>query len=275
MERTITDNFKWLSEDTANNWIIENSIIFDAAKFAFKTHPNMTPVEAHDIFKSLSGDNYSLSLFAKFCHALFGFLTDVVPKASVLAPTVSVYLRTPITDKAYEVFSSLYPGLRAIYSHDFKSVCEDVYYDRADSCIIPLESSSDGLLMPFRNMLLKYELKIAAVTRVTSAEDSVQSLALVTGGETDTSGNVLEAYLPGLTPKDFGALCEAVSEINCDIIRVTSIESLEDGLYDHHICFSSNRNLLSVLKYFLSGKYPAHIILGQYKNQLSKGNSRK
>ncbi len=273
--QTVRDNFSWLSENKDSNRHIENAIIYEAAKLAYENEKITTPTEAHEFFVSVSGENYTLSLFTKFCKELSQISKSEDNETSSLSPAITVYVRNPLTDKAYEVFAREYQGLRAIYSHDFKSACEDVYYDRADSCIMPLESSSDGLLMPFRSMLIKYELKIAAVTKVISGEDAVQSLALVTGGETNTRGNVLEAYLPSVKQKDFIPLCTAVNEIGCDIIRVTTTESLESDHFDHHICFTSDSNSLSVLKYFLNGKYPAHIILGQYKNQFTKGISRK
>lgn len=273
--KTISDNITWLSENNKILRDIENNVIHEAAKFALDGKQYISATEAHEVFLSLCGENYTLSLFAEFCEALTHISVAESTETQKLSPVSTVYVRNQLTDKAYETFANNYNGLRAYYSHDFKSACEDVYYDRSDSCIMPLENSSDGLLMPFRNMLIKYELKIAAVTEVLSGEDSVQSLALVTGRDIDTDGNVLEAYLPAVRQHELISLGAAVKQIGCDIVRVTSVKSLEESLYDYHICFTSDRNSLYILKYFLNGKYPAHIILGQYKNQLTKGISRK
>ncbi|MBR6808465.1 MAG: hypothetical protein IKM46_08840 [Clostridia bacterium] len=265
-EHVIRDNFGWLRESVNDHRQIEGAVINKAVKLVLCDKPSLTPMESHEIFKSLSGEFYSLPLFARFCAELTRSLKIIDENAQNLSPRLTVYIRNQLADKAFDVFSRQFHGLRAIYSHDFKSACEDVYYDRADSCILPLESSADGLLMPFRSMLMKYELKIAAVTKVSTGEGSVQSIALVTGGTVDSFGNVLEAYLPSVTQNDLLSLCIAVSEIGCNIVRITSVKSPMKDLYDHHISFTSDSNSLSVLKYFLNGKYPAHVILGQYKN---------
>ena len=269
--KTVIDNFRYAETEKKLTESISNGVVSEAAKLVTVEKMYITPQEAREIFTVFSGGRFDMESFAKFCSEIMSLDSVCHSDSSDLSVTNTVYLRNPLTDKAYETFSTRFTPLRAAYSHDFKSSCEDVYYDRADSCILPLENSSYGLLMPFRNMLIKYELKLAAVTNITSNEDDQQSLALVTGGEVDTDGNVLEAYVPSLDINLFPSLIEAAKSINCEVTRVTSVKSKNEGMYDHHICFTADSSSLSVLQYFLSAVSPAHIILGQYKNLISKG----
>jgi len=264
--KIIIDNFRYAENEKKLSESISDGVVNEAAKLATVENSHITPQEALEIFTGFSDSEFDMKSFAKFCCEIMSVDPDCSRDVSDLSVTNTVYLRNPLTDKAYESFSKRFTPLRAAYSHDFKSSCEDVYYDRADSCILPLENSYDGLLMPFRNMLIKYELKLAAVTNITSGEDDRQSLALVTGNMVDTDGNVLEAYIPALDITLFPSLIEAAKILNCEVMRVTSVKSKNESTYDHHICFTANTRSLSVLQYFLSAVSPAHIILGQYKN---------
>lgn len=83
------------------------------------------------------------------------------------------YLRNTYTDAAFESFSHVLRGAVGTYYSDFPGVCEALYYDRATSCILPLENSSDGKLLRFYSLLIKYDLRIAYVTSVTAADTDV------------------------------------------------------------------------------------------------------
>ncbi len=89
------------------------------------------------------------------------------------------YFRSSYSDSAYLRFSEVVPDLRADYASSFAAVCEDVYYDRADFCILPLENSTDGTLLGFRNMILRHGLKIVATVDVSSGESQSTRFALL------------------------------------------------------------------------------------------------
>lgn len=262
--KTIADNLNWIrSENTLYDSVI-SGILRDTAVSILNENESISPQQAYDTFSSVSGGSFDLVIFARLCKEILSCRNKQNNESDLILKN-TVYLRNPLTDRAYEAFNQRFPGLRAIYSHDFKSSCEDVYYDRADSCILPLESSQEGLLMPFRAMLIKYELKVAAVTKIMSSEESLKSFALVTGVTVDSHGDVLEVYVPGLKPNEFSKLLEASAVIGSEVLRINTVQSSQIGLYDHHICFSADSNSLFVIKFLLSAVYPAYIILGQYK----------
>ena len=75
------------------------------------------------------------------------------------------YLRNAYADRAFRRFCEQLGELSVVYCTDFESVCEEVYYGRADMCILPLDSSRDAKLIGFVRLVDKYELKNHPVLR--------------------------------------------------------------------------------------------------------------
>lgn len=73
------------------------------------------------------------------------------------------YLKNSYNDIAYMQFSSLFNSPRAAYFGSVTDVCESVYNDMCEYCILPVETSTDGKLLSFYEMILKYNFKISAV----------------------------------------------------------------------------------------------------------------
>lgn len=88
------------------------------------------------------------------------------------------YVKNPYADKAYLTFASEMENAIAKYCDDFSLACEDVYYGRSTYCILPLSENTSGRLMGFKNLALKYELKIAAITEV-EWQSETRSFALM------------------------------------------------------------------------------------------------
>lgn len=68
------------------------------------------------------------------------------------------YVRNYYSDTAYRVFSHHIKGAGVVYPGSFSAVCEEVYYNRAEYCILPYETSDEGVLPGFRMLIDKYEL---------------------------------------------------------------------------------------------------------------------
>ncbi len=83
------------------------------------------------------------------------------------------YLRNAYADRAFRRFCEQLGELSVVYCTDFESVCEEVYYGRADMCILPLDSSRDAKLIGFVRLVDKYELKIILSCGITSPDQSV------------------------------------------------------------------------------------------------------
>lgn len=83
------------------------------------------------------------------------------------------YLRNSYADTAFRIFSEVVGTPSVSYQSDFSAVCEEVYYNRADMCILPLDSSRDAKLIGFCRLIDKYELKIVLACDVASADGGV------------------------------------------------------------------------------------------------------
>ena len=90
-----------------------------------------------------------------------------------------VYLKNSLSDIAYKNFSLTLKDARVSYEESFTAVCEEVYYGRAPYCILPIETSEDGRLSGFGNMIRKYELKIVLSCTVESANGKMTKFALL------------------------------------------------------------------------------------------------
>ncbi len=73
------------------------------------------------------------------------------------------YLKNSYNDAAYLQFANLLNSPRAAYYDSIANVCESVYNGTCEYCILPLETSNDGKLSSFYDLILKYGFKICAV----------------------------------------------------------------------------------------------------------------
>jgi hypothetical protein len=68
------------------------------------------------------------------------------------------YVKNPIADEAYRIFSTVLDAPTVTYAQSFVSACEDVYYGRVPFCILPYENTEQGTLTGFMRLTGKYEL---------------------------------------------------------------------------------------------------------------------
>ncbi len=81
------------------------------------------------------------------------------------------YLKNSYNDNVYMQFSALFSSPRAAYFESVTDVCESVYNENCEYCILPIETSSDGKLTAFYEIILKYGFKITAVYDLSHSEN--------------------------------------------------------------------------------------------------------
>lgn len=91
----------------------------------------------------------------------------------------TAYLRGMFTDLAYRRFAEALPDLTCAYYDDSGAAAEEVYYGRARFCILPVESSADGLISTFRAVITRYDLKISLVCPIPTGESAYTVFALL------------------------------------------------------------------------------------------------
>lgn len=194
------------------------------------------PTSAREVFRTVFGDSFSISDYASFCRALLEDKTDP-PLAESLLPDFTplgeeykegrtAYLSNPYSERAFDHFSAYIPQMTANRHPSFSAVCEEVYYDRSQYCILPLSSSEDGTLLSFSRMMLKYELKIHSVCDIISPDnDTIVRFALLRRGIVPRIPDSGFAEIRFLLPEDIkpGAFFAACEKTGAEIERIRTV----------------------------------------------------
>lgn len=271
--KTIAKNLRWLTaaEDEFNN--IRAGIMHSlsqAVKAEYDFFP--APTEIWDIYSEVSEGRPRAAEFASLVSdicSLYGISEDGASKGEQrLSPGTVSYVKNPVNDKAYRLLShrlmSQRQELTASYTADFKGACEDVYYDRAKYCLLPLENSSDGLLYAFRRLADKYELTIVAAVNIETGDEEQTTAALLSSEEFG-GGDTYEIAVPSDTPWSIGELGEALSLLDASTSRINYIPSHHrDGDYDAHLCIKYDGDP-TPLRLFFTSAYPTCTYYGSYK----------
>lgn len=203
---------------------------------------------------------------------------DTAPDLEVRAPRTSgeriAYLRNTYTDIAYERFAHALHHAGCTYYSDFPGVCEALYYDHATACILPMENSQDGKLLRFYSLLMKYDLRIAAVTSVTAEDTDVTTrYALLRKAVTvpHPEEEYLGLYLECRTALDedlpLGSILGAAAAYRMTLVRVDTVPTLyeEDDriTYDLILRAEEDADIAAMLTYFYL-MVPGFTLLGLY-----------
>ncbi len=89
------------------------------------------------------------------------------------------YQRSSYADTAYLQFAKQLALPRAHYAHSFQEACEAVFNGLCEYCILPIESSSEGLLNSFSRLIDRYRLKIAATCDILADASRTTRFALL------------------------------------------------------------------------------------------------
>ena len=130
------------------------------------------PLAHHSDGQHISGMEKCLGVYQKLLlyHFLFqktgnyGVMTSHSPRN--LPPSAQgriAYMKSTLASKAYIRFASEVEGCRATDAHSFVDACEEVQNGLCEYCILPLRTSTDGQLMSFYRLIIKYRLQIVAV----------------------------------------------------------------------------------------------------------------
>lgn len=169
-----------------------------------------------------------------------------------------IYQRNSYADNAYLCFSSHISSARAVYTHSFSAVCEEVSHGNCEYCILPLESSAEGTLNSFARLIDRYDLKIAATCDVPTADATrVTRFALLrrsilSPASFDAKELFFEFTAPLSQSPGVAALLSAASCCGLTLCRFDSrLRQTEDAAYPiaHIVLQVANGDLASFLLY--------------------------
>ncbi len=185
------------------------------------------------------------------------------------------YFRNAYADAAFRIFSEVIENPAVVYASDFSAVCEEVYYGRADMCMLPLDSSRDAKLISFYRLIDKYELSPIFSCDVTTPDGSVttryallkKSAALPKKEAAKKCDRFFFEF--SLIPDNGGALCEVLfAAVKCGLTlyKVDSIPlSYNESEFSCDVILEvGDREGLEAFVLFLALAVPQYEPLGYY-----------
>lgn len=180
-------------------------------------------------------------------------------------------VRNRYNELAFSCFSKVITRPKEVFSASFAAACEDVYDNRSEFCILPIENSQSGRLFGFYSMLDRYELRICAVCEP-EADDNAEGNAKYA---------LVGRAIPDRVPKnsrwcfEFSVISDSGSALS-DIsgvayifgARLIKIDSLpveyDSGLQKYYFTFSLPETNISAFDLFLTEEYARYTTVGLY-----------
>ncbi len=171
---------------------------------------------------------------------------------------IIAYSKNTLSDRAYKVFAKHVTSARVLYPSDFTAVCEAVYYEKAEYCILPLENSTDGRLSGFYNLISKYELFVCMCTDIYNAEgDGYTRFALCKKEHFPIIPHKKDTHMYGefmITPNDNNSVCDilfGVDYLGARVVKADCVPAFGDSEYCMYVTLDCNESeLFRVIMYF-------------------------
>ena len=184
------------------------------------------------------------------------------------------YVKNPLSDEAYDVFSQDFSDPRVSYSQSFKEACKKVSEGDVEYCLLPLEERGGARLRAIAELLFRTDLKICSVTPVFGLDGIADvKYALVSKHfnlplHEEGDDRYLEIRLnsaSSLSPAELFAASEMLS-LKCYRINNVSFET-EDGREEYYsVVFKTEEGDFSELLTFLTLYAGTYTPVGIYKN---------
>ena len=159
------------------------------------------------------------------------------------------------------------------YAADFTAVCEEVYYGRADMCILPLDSSRDAKLISFYRLIGKYELRIVMSCDVPSGDGVMTRYALLRKSaflpseKQDKKGELFFEF--SFVPDESSALCDVLTAAADCGLRLYKVDALPltytDSEFSYDVILRCPETP-EVFALYMSLAVPQYELLGVYRH---------
>ena len=173
------------------------------------------------------------------------------------------YMRNSYADTAYEIFSSVIKNASVLYPSSFAAACEEVYYGRVGYCILPYETSEEGVLSGFRRLISKYELSPVLTCSVVTDPSLQNTTRFVLLAKSAFRVNLelknteikfcqyLKISIGGPQAKVFGKVLAAATFNQLSCVKTESVPlPWDDESYSSSLTFSvGNKDIVPFLLY--------------------------
>lgn len=169
---------------------------------------------------------------------------------------------------AFSAFRDADSHLVASFVHSFTDACEDVAAGESEYCILPIESSREGILATVYSLIGRYELFIARVCSVESLETTTKFALLCRGRRDIMSCNGTQFVALRLSGQDASAWSRLY--VGAEVLGVETVSTVSvplgytDG-YAHICTLSGSSEALFALLLFLGTVRVGYTLAGAYE----------
>ena len=222
------------------------------------------------LYRSLGGEDASHPDFAALCVAAGKGRTIRFPEPESddepEPPPHVLTLRGEGSDAAARVLLAG-GALTPLYAASAAELCETVADGSARFGILPVYSSTDGVLMHFRRLAEEAELKAAALCAVTTRDGAVVQYALLQRRRLPLDGGkrFLEIVLSSAGAERLRRLPASLDLLGVTVCRSMLLPPTHDGAdARYQITMDLSRASLPTLRLYLAGAFPETEAVGYY-----------
>lgn len=252
---------------------VESLVYHDMASLYMSEHSGKVSAEsAREFYVSLTDENELVNTaFASFCREIIKMSCAVIlPRSDddaepdVNAARIS-YIKNPLSDKAYSRFSNVLPNSSASYFTSFREVCEEVFYNRSKYAILPVYSSSEGMLSSFRKLITKYDMKIAYMTDIETEDDGYTRFSLLRRGLSVTDDGQRQLYITVTLSSSgsFDSLVSSLTALGAAIKAVNSVSEYYGGDLSFDFELDAREPVISGVILFLECTRVRYSVIGK------------
>lgn len=188
-------------------------------------------------------------------------------------PARVAYFRNVYSDKAYKRFSRELSDPTVVYLSSFNAVCEELWADRCDFAILPVESSDEGRLSGVEKLIAKYELSPMFFTRVKTHDGASLRFGLFAASPLiPPKAEAVEILAFADESSHLSRLFTAADYLGCELLDCAALPSERDFQKSYRLVFYCAGNparrdeVLRALTIFLHCEYPHHLFCGIYRD---------
>lgn len=186
------------------------------------------------------------------------------------APARTAYFRNAYSDLAYRRFTGMLHDPTVVYLDSLAAVCEEVYSERADLAILPIESHKDGKLSTVRRLIAQYELSPVYFTDVEAGDGSCIRFGLFAASPILPSGRAegIDLILFADEAERVGSLLTSANRLGAELRELEPIDATNGFRYAWHMVFANGNedDALTPLRILLQCEYPHHLLCGIFRN---------
>ena len=176
------------------------------------------------------------------------------------------YFRNAYSDLAFRRFAKELSFPTVLYRENFSAVCEEVYADRCDFAILPVESSRDGQLSVTQKLVAKYELAPVLYCTVPTTDDGTLRFGLFASAPmVPPKADSLEILLFSDKEETLSKLLTSANTLGISLTSITVLPPAQGFSHEWKLVFSAkekDNTAFDALWVLLLCEYPHHLLCG-------------